>query len=371
MDSPTLPESFCIAPWKVLHISPLGDVRTCYESGDVMGNVHQEPLAEIWHGSKFKELRRQMLLGERIKQCEKCDIKAKALVGRSLRFLLNHQTIGSAATAQAFLAGSTEPELKPEVIDIAFSNVCNLRCRTCSSAYSTAWIPEEKKLGLRIPHAKSELSQSELQSMLYPYLGPPLKKILVAGGEPLFDPRYKELLNHIASSKSLEIAVETNTNGTYIDDELISLWNQLPSVRLSFSLDGFGHQFELIRTGAKWEAVTKNIRRVRSQCPKVQMICYSTISGLNLSAYPEFVEHILTEKLFFPDEITAHYLVEPKDQSIRNLDGESKRKMRTKYFGFMRDCLLLKHDFAQVQRLILQLKMILNFMEQPTTPHSV
>ena len=57
-----------------MHIWPNGDAFPCCmsDSQEVFGNVHEEPIDFLINNDKFKELRRQMLNGEKPKACSRC-----------------------------------------------------------------------------------------------------------------------------------------------------------------------------------------------------------------------------------------------------------------------------------------------------------
>ena len=67
----------CSSPWQRMVISWEGKVVQCcedYMEGNVLGNVNVETLKEIWHGEPFKELRKLMKSGRRLrtKPCRIC-----------------------------------------------------------------------------------------------------------------------------------------------------------------------------------------------------------------------------------------------------------------------------------------------------------
>ena len=72
------PRGFCEYPFTQLNITTDGLVSKCCADlyfSDVMGNVWEDSLADIWHRRPFTEVRRSLYRGDRtsIETCNKCD----------------------------------------------------------------------------------------------------------------------------------------------------------------------------------------------------------------------------------------------------------------------------------------------------------
>ena len=138
------------------------------------------------------------------------------------------------------------------------SLLCNLKCISCSSAYSSAW---NENYRLFDPAAarirlikKPEDSWKDLDLSH-------LTQLHFDGGEPLLDSGMKKILIHLRKINALKnLTININTNGTKMPDrELIDLWSEAKWIRLFFSLDGTGTTFEYTRFPAKWHEVEKNM----------------------------------------------------------------------------------------------------------------
>lgn len=363
MNDRPVPPEFCSAPWKLLHVSPQGDVFSCYESVVPLGNVHERSLQEIWNGPEFVALRQKMRDGERVAACAKCHVKADAIAGRSLRTLVNEQTGGGPSGEAVFRGSGLQAPLAVEILDLSFSNNCNLKCRMCSSVYSRAWIDDETTAFGRARAGVRELSDTQLEHQIFPLLEGPLKKIVLAGGEPLLDRKNKKLLSRLIDIGRTDVALQYNTNGTMFDDETLALWTRFPTLRLSISVDSSGRRFEYLRKGAKWARLVDNVAKLRDRVPHASLACYSTISLYNVVTHPEFMREVLDAGIFSLDEMNLHYLVEPEHLSVRALPAGAKASLEASYYSFIQTELLAKHDFEIAKKAILQIKMLLNFMK--------
>lgn len=350
---------FCAAPWKVLHISPQGEVHSCYESAEVLGNLYESSLQDIWGGEKFQFLREQMLSGEKPSACSKCHKKEEALEGKSLRTQLNHELGMEGAT-------NLIPPLAPTYLDIAVSNTCNLKCRICGPYYSSSWM---KELGDQTKLKFRAITKEHIEEDIFPLMTENLKKLVLTGGEPLIDRQNDELLRELQAKNLKDVALEYNTNATTIKEETLSLWGDFPNVRCNFSLDDFGAQFEYLRKGASWTDAVATMRKIKHSTPHVALTSYTTINIFNVLDYPYLVKEIYSLGLFEMKDIHLHYLVTPEYYSIQVLPLEIKNKVTTLYYEFMKTYLLLENDYKDVENMILQMKMILNYMNAVDLSH--
>ena len=70
------PPKFCFAPWEMVFINSKGEVLACctlashYEN--VVGNIREEKLSQIWYGDKMKTFRERIKSKKYFKECNKC-----------------------------------------------------------------------------------------------------------------------------------------------------------------------------------------------------------------------------------------------------------------------------------------------------------
>ncbi len=69
---------FCVFPWTQFNVTASGVVNKCCADlyfSDVMGNVNEESVLEIWHGERLTRVRERLLRGERavLPNCRECD----------------------------------------------------------------------------------------------------------------------------------------------------------------------------------------------------------------------------------------------------------------------------------------------------------
>jgi glutamate-1-semialdehyde 2,1-aminomutase len=137
-------DTFCIFPWKYLAIGPEGSARICcvthkrISADGVPMSVHHNTVEEIWNSDYMRDLRRAMVSGEYVPDCEVC-YRAEAGYGHSYRTsktpgMLDRpvEDIKSESVDSDFIQSSPPSHIKLEV-----GNLCNLKCRMCGSSTSS------------------------------------------------------------------------------------------------------------------------------------------------------------------------------------------------------------------------------------------
>jgi len=153
------PESLCLAPWTHTYLSPQTERRMCCASREPAQNFEQYidtksgtgsyipiTLEQHWNGEHMKSVRRRMMAGERMPECEVCnDQLLNTDVYRTyFSRLFDHKY--SAILEQTDVTGYTT--MQPVSWDYRFSNLCNFKCRTCGDMLSSAWESEQKTHGM-------------------------------------------------------------------------------------------------------------------------------------------------------------------------------------------------------------------------------
>lgn len=299
-------DSFCVLPWIHLYFHPTGEIFPCCASNKEfpMGDLGSDSIEEIVNGEKFKSLRKKMLKGLWSKECVNCLTQEKSM-GVSLRQRDNnrwHHLIED-LKKNSNNDGSIDVSTIKSV-DLRLSNVCNLKCRTCSSEFSSQ-IYRENKIILKnysTPKTLNLSQRSHISQQLKKNLKS-IERIYFAGGEPLLMQEHYELLEHLIKNDNKKITIYYNTNFstdlTYKDINVLDLWSQLEDVSLGLSLDGHGKIFEYVRHGSKWEQVLKNIQQLKEKCPHVYFKVTSTVSLLSAVSIMEL------QKIWHNDNILS------------------------------------------------------------------
>lgn len=86
-----------------------------------------------------------------------------------------------------------------------------------------------------------------------------------------------EILDGIDLAKT---TISYNTNGTlYPSDRLIDLWSRAKLVKIYFSIDAIGPQYEYIRYPGNWNEVSSNLLKMRQELPSNVMFSFNCAVG--------------------------------------------------------------------------------------------
>lgn len=326
--------TFCVMPWIHMHLWPDGRTFPCCASDSSMpvGDASTETLAGIWNGDRMRAMRRGMLQGARLPECSRCyDLEASG--SGSLRQHSNQQYLGGHMDSVAGTdVDGTVPEVNMAYLDIRWSNICNLRCRTCSHSLSSAWYDDQVKLqpGYDKPRILSINDGDRLWHQLEPYLHQ-TEEVYFAGGESLLTDEHYRLLDHWLATGKTDVRLRYTTNFTTLDykkRDLFDLWRRFDDVRVAASLDASHGRAEFLRKNMDWDAVVANRRRMIAEVPRVYFEITPTVSLLNVIHLPDFHREWVELGLLDPGSVRLNLLTYPPHTSVRALPPKLKDTAR-------------------------------------------
>lgn len=267
-----------------------GEIRACCAAKNRLGEIRSEgaSLKEILHSPESTQFRRQMLDRNNIPEaCSRCVEREDAgLESHRLKF---NRRVGECADAY-----EVNPE-RPHLVemDLSFSNTCNLDCVMCSSQYSHRWLEIEEKLGLQsgpfrgfATHRMTDKVVAELIE-----LSQDLQRVILKGGEPLFDPQALAYLDGLGKSGFAgEVLVITNL--TVWSERVERVLSALPKVKLFVSVDGIGPVYEWIR-GIEFEKLSINLKRALQLSSVHSLAPRLTLSAYNIYGLSDYVRWML------------------------------------------------------------------------------
>jgi radical SAM protein with 4Fe4S-binding SPASM domain len=333
-----LPSHFCVIPFLHLEIQPTGDVSVCCFSNQptFLGNLHKQDLMEIWNSEGAQNIRHLFLNGQGTKNshCQGC-FKQEDLGMQSRRMRENENW-------QHHLESSLKSNgeiLTPQSIAIRFSNLCNLACRTCKPATSTAWFQDAKFLNPKGKYFK--LSSTPEGKSLTDQVKPLIKTlshIYFSGGEPLLEQEHYQLLKLVADINP-DINVTYDTNLTVLglgDKSVFEHWPRLNRLFVSASCDGHGAKGEFIRRGFSWKTFLDNWKEVKLRAPNAHQHMNFTLGIYNSFSVLDFLDEVQKLGLFAQIENLDISLVEePAWQSLPALPPEMKIEVEKRYLNYL------------------------------------
>jgi hypothetical protein len=287
----TKPETLCMAPWTHTYLSPQTERRLCCASREPAQNFRQYidtaagtgryipiSLDDHWNSKHMRSVRRRMMAGETLPECEVCNDKLlNTDVYRTYFWhLFKHKYAEVLESTDA--DGATT--MKPVSWDYRFSNLCNFKCRTCGDMLSSAWETEQRQHNMvdwtnpknnwMVPEIKQQITQfqdtqieAEFAQAVEEHR---VEEVYWVGGEPLmYEQHWRYMKQIVDQGDGGLVYARYNTNLSRVQYRGTNLYSDiLDHIRdwqICASIDGTGATGEYIRTGLDWSVFLENFKQ--------------------------------------------------------------------------------------------------------------
>jgi sulfatase maturation enzyme AslB (radical SAM superfamily) len=316
MHKPDSAETICTFPWEMYSIdTAFGLWRVCPRNkykqlNDLNFHNHEEIIQQ----------RKDIRSGIKNKACSIC-WEDQEQGAQSFR-----QSLGQ----NHFHPLSTLDTVKvPEILEIKFSNICNLKCVFCSSKCSSLWEKVDpfpaKNMGR---YYGDSLNRKLIQYIKNNYKD--IKRIQLFGGEPLLTNEFDEIFDLILNAPShwpkKIISFSTNMfypkkNRPSIETKIGRVLDQGHKLHMRFSMDGVGEQCEYQRTNLAWPHFEENLNSFLEQYyghPNFgQLRCNIALNIINL-VYLDTILDFLVKKSWLNIEPHYNYVGRPEHFYIKS-----------------------------------------------------
>jgi hypothetical protein len=234
-------------------------------------------LANHWNGEHMRSVRRRMMAGETLPECEVCNNR-----------LLNTDVYRSyfnnlfAHKYQQVLESTDETgytTMQPVSWDYRFSNLCNFKCRMCGDMLSSSWESEQRQHNMinwqdpknnwMRPEIKHEIEQFQTTQIEAEFAAAVedhrIEEVYWVGGEPLmYEQHWRYMQRIIELGDGPKVYARYNTNLSRVNYRGCNLYSdiltKLRDWQICASIDGTGQIGEYIRTGLDYEAWLANFK---------------------------------------------------------------------------------------------------------------
>lgn len=341
-----------MAAWCHTYLSPQTERRMCCASREPAQNFAQYidtksgtgkyipiTLEEHWNGDHMRSVRKRMITGETLPECEVCNDKLlNTSVYRSYFNQLFESKYIDAITSTDVDGFTT---MKPVSWDYRFSNLCNFKCRMCGDMLSSAWESEQRQHDMidwsnpennwMIPEVKEQIQNFQdtqvEQEFAQAVNEHRVEEVYWVGGEPLmYEQHWKYMKQIIDLGDGLRVYARYNTNLSRIDYKGINLYSDILSKlrdwQICASLDGTGKIGEYIRTGLNYNQWIDNFSKgiaIQTNARQMRIDFTLTLPGMfevkNIQELAEnFKVGILAKVVFsFSPDIIMSPLALPRD----------------------------------------------------------
>ena len=285
------PETMCLAPWVHTYLSPQTERRMCCASREPAQNFQQYidtsegtgryipvTLEQHWNSDHMRSVRRRMLAGETLSECEVCNDKLlntsvyrdyfTNLFGHKLPEIFSHTTPDGAT------------DLEPVSWDYRFSNLCNFKCRMCGDMLSSSWESEQKSHNMvDLSNPKNNWMQRDIRQEISRFQETQVEaefadaverhaveEVYWVGGEPLmYEQHWRYMRRIIELGDGKKLYARYNTNLSRVDYHDTNLYRDLlvhvRDWQICASLDGTGEIGEYIRSGLDYGTFLTNFEQ--------------------------------------------------------------------------------------------------------------
>lgn len=326
-------KTFCIYPWTHLHAYPTGEAYPCChaEMKYPVGNCRKNTLEEIWQDTPMQQLRQDMLTETLNLACGRCYEQEDNGFFSGRRSANKHH-------GHHVKKLETNP-FEMTYWDIRFSNLCNLKCRSCGHIFSSQWYQDQAKLAGGDWKDRNTVlnyagrTELDMWEQLEPHLDY-VEQIYFAGGEPLLMEEHYNILDELVRRGRFDVRLIYNTNFTHTDlkgRSVFEYWKQFESVAVGASLDAMDARAEYIRKGTDWAVVEQNRRDMIEICPEVDFYISPTLSIMNALHLPEFHRAWVEQGLLQPQDLNVNILQDPLHYRIDIAPDSYKEKLTVYY----------------------------------------
>jgi hypothetical protein len=297
----------------------MGDARACTMSEIIKDiNLNNTTIDKAFNSEDYKKLRTDMLNGIENDICKVCyNMENRGSKSYREDANENYKNEYGIGVEDLIVDIKDDGELKPNFIklDIRPSNICNFKCRTCSSQYSTKWIEEEREYNLSkgIEFDGSIYKTAEKSYGISNESIVNLKEIYIAGGESLYMTEMYKFIEGIENKSKVVLNIHTNLSLLKFKKyDVFELLKDFSYVNFFISCDGIGEIGEYIRTGFNWETFTKNVEKlliIEEQHSNFKHNFHFTSSILNVFHFFEFLEEMKKRKYIKTDSQIQFYPV--------------------------------------------------------------
>ena len=375
MDS--ISSTFCAAKWYNATIwLNHGRTVSCHHPA-----AHTIPISEIKynpsaiHNTAYKkEMRRQMVNGERPQECKYCwdveDLSDTGIFSDRIYKTVIHDGFIDKET----ITNSIYDDVKLRTLEVSFDSTCNFACAYCSPTFSTTWQKIVKKHGPMEGISSPDVFQYQTEDGLWksekfkkdenpyidafwkwwPELSTSLEELRITGGEPLMSTDVWKLIDviieHNKTKRPIKLAINTNLGAK---DDLIDKFANAAAIlgtdlNIYTSGEAFGKPAEFVRNGLAWEKWVSNCERLLSGPKLSSFVIMTTVNALSFYTLNDFCNLIYEWKQRFPHQrisLSGNILKNPDFLQISVLPNDIKTAIISK---IRNNPVLLK--FEQIER---------------------
>jgi hypothetical protein len=273
---------FCTAPFTTLRIESYNqgsskqykDLGVVFKPGCIYNpNNKISSLDEYLHGEEMTQHRDNLCNG--------------SVPNPSCRGCSNPEKIGLQSIRLDLLEKPwASDQLKIRMLDIQYSNICNLGCLFCSPEQSSYLSEERFKAGIidkRVSFKNNLNISLDTMDQL-----PDLEVVNFIGGEFFLFKNNSLILDQIIKRN---LGANIFTNASLLEEKLMSKLEKIPKLEIHISMDGVGEMYEFMRYPGKWDTFVTNVNILLKRLHWADKRFNVVVQPLNIQNLHEIFEH--------------------------------------------------------------------------------
>ena len=326
-------QSLCAHAWAGIHLRPNGTAAPCCDSLEVITkpngipyNIKLDTIDEFLNSKWMQDLRQSFRSGERSKNCVSCWQREDR--GQDSRRTLTPYKLEN-------IYGNINWEDGGQLMYLGghLGTLCNLKCRICSSEYSSS-IANEYLAEITFVNKKNSIHYQTLTDSKWVFEDQfwelvknnanRIKNYEFLGGEPFMLNQNSEFLKFLVDNNlSIDTIFYFSTNGTQYP-EILDYVDYFKRLELTISIDNIGKRFELERCNAEWATVEGNLTRMIIQREKFKNLKIDLCITVNIQNVLYLSEILSWVRSVNIDSYYFNYVNTPKYLAITNLTDNGK-----------------------------------------------
>lgn len=339
-----------------------GQVGLLKTADGTPANLNTSTLMDAWNNEYMRNVRLQMLAGEKPPSCLKCYREEET--GHASKRMWETRYWGERLDIDEIIRetgmdGSIPPKIR--YIDLRLGSKCNLKCVMCSPHDSSMWVPDWNKLYPEIenPALKETMgwadkgrthgasynwhkNNPEFWDQLYDQI-PHMYQLYFAGGEAtIIEEHYKLLEEVIRRGYAKQIELRYNSNGVEMPERLFKLWDQFKRVRFHLSIDSFGAMNDYIRFPSQWNDMVRTFHQLDATGPNVEVTVACAVQAMNIYYIPDLIRWKLEQRFkkinpwpLGAGTVNFHFVYHPPHLNVKVLPQWFKDATAEKYRVFI------------------------------------
>ena len=235
----------------------------------------------------IEQIKTEMLAGQKPVACQKCwNLEAQGL--QSDRQLKNSALdFYWDRDLQSIKQDAEHGKHSVLMLKLLTSYTCNATCVSCGPNNSSSWSQLHHRMNPNIPIRRSTFVDINRVKQKVNFAE--LKMLSLIGGEPLYEKKNFELLEHLLELGNDTVFLSMVTNGSVaLSDHQKKILSRFKNVNFCVSIDGTGPVFEYLRFPLKWQDLLDNLKFFREVTDNVS--ANYTLSNLNILYHAQTVD---------------------------------------------------------------------------------